>query len=225
MQKKIKVAYLLDNSNDWIKKYIKKFKYLKKSKKYNSKIFTNYRKIKNYDIVFVISYTKILKSSFLKKNKLTLVVHASNLPKGKGFSPIQWQILEKKNEINFCLLRAATKVDSGEIYEKDFISLDGTELYDKIRYFQAIATMKIIYRFLKKYPNVISIQQNGKSTFYRRRTKKDSILNINLPIKKLFNQMRIANNEKWPSFFIYKKKKYVIKIFEDNVQDRKKNHF
>ena len=67
MQKKIKVAYLLDNSNDWIKKYIKKFKYLKKSKKYNSKIFTNYRKIKNYDIVFVISYTKILKSSFLKK--------------------------------------------------------------------------------------------------------------------------------------------------------------
>ena len=225
MQKKIKVAYLLDNSNDWIKKYIKKFKYLKKSKKYNSKIFTNYRKIKNYDIVFVISYTKILKSSFLKKNKLTLVVHASNLPKGKGFSPIQWQILEKKNEINFCLLRAATKVDSGEIYEKDFISLDGTELYDKIRYFQAIATMKIIYRFLKKYPNVISIQQNGKSTFYRRRTKKDSILNINLPIKKLFNQMRIANNEKWPSFFIYKKKKYIIKIFEKNVQDRKKNHF
>ena len=225
MQKKIKVAYLLDNSNDWIKKYIKKFKYLKKSKKYNSKIFTNYRKIKNYDIVFVISYTKILKSSFLKKNKLTLVVHASNLPKGKGFSPIQWQILEKKNEINFCLLRAATKVDSGEIYEKDFISLDGTELYDKIRYFQAIATMKIIYRFLKKYPNVISIQQNGKSTFYRRRTKKDSILNINLPIKKLFNQMRIANNEKWPSFFIYKKKKYIIKIFEKNVQDRKKNNF
>ena len=110
-----------------------------------------------------------------------MVVHASNLPKGKGFSPIQWQILEKKNEINFCLLKAATKVDSGEIYEKDFISLDGTELYDKIRYFQAIATMKIIYRFLKKYPNVISIQQNGKSTFYRRRTKKDSILNINLP--------------------------------------------
>jgi len=225
MQKKIKVAYLLDNSNDWIKKYIKKFKLLKKSKKYNSKIFTNYRRIKNHDIVFVISYTKILKSSFLKKNKLTLVVHASNLPKGKGFSPIQWQILEKKNEINFCLLKAATKVDSGEIYEKDFISLDGTELYDKIRYFQAIATMKIIYRFLKKYPNVISIQQNGKSTFYRRRTKKDSILNINLPIKKLFNQMRIANNEKWPSFFIYKKKKYIIKIFEKNVQDRKKNNF
>ena len=131
----------------------------------------------------------------------------------------------KKNKINLCLFKAATKVDSGEIYEKDFILLDGTELYDKIRYFQAVATIKIIYRFLKKYPNVISIQQKGKSTFYRRRTKKDSILNINLPIKKLFNQMRIANNEKWPSFFIYKKKKYVIKIFEDNVQDRKKNHF
>jgi len=217
MKKKIKVAYLLDNSNNWIKKYIKKSKLLIKSQKYTFKIFTNFRKIKNHDIVFIISYTKILKHSFLKKNKLNLVIHASSLPRGKGFAPIQWQILKKKNKINFCLLKATEKVDGGEIYEKDFILLDGTELYDKIRYLQAMATIKIISRFLKKYPDVTSIQQKGRSTFYRRRTKKDSILNINLPIKKLFNQMRIANNEKWPLFFIYKKKKYIIKIFEKNV--------
>ena len=37
-------------------------------------------------------------------------------------------------------------------------------------------------------------------------------------IKKLFNQMRIANNEKWSLFFIYKKKKYIIKIFQKNAQ-------
>ena len=140
------------------------------------------------------------------------------MPRGKGFAPIQWQILKKKNKINFCLLKATEKVDSGEIYEKDFILLDGTELYDKIRYLQAMATIKIISRFLKKYPDVTSIQQKGRSTFYRRRTKKDSILNINLPIKKLFNQMRIANNEKWSLFFIYEKKKYIIKIFEKNAQ-------
>ena len=73
---------------------------------------------------------------------------------------------------------------------------------------------RIISRFLKKYPDVTSIQQKGRSTFYRRRTKKDSILNINLPIKKLFNQMRIANNDKWPSFFYFKNKKYIIKIFK-----------
>ena len=42
--------------------------------------------------------------------------------------------------------------------------------------------------------------------------------NSNDWIKKLFNQIRIANNEKWSLFFIYEKKEYIIKIFEKNAQ-------
>jgi len=216
MTKKIKVAYLLDNTNDWIKKYIKKSPLLKKNKKFYCKIFTNYKDIKNHDIVFILGYTKILGPIFLKKNRLNLVVHASDLPRGKGFSPIQWQILENKKRITFCLFKAEKKLDSGEIYEKHSLLLKGTELYDEIRYIQAQATIKIISSFLKKYPKLISRKQKGQSTFYRRRTPNDSKLNINRSIKRLFNQMRIANNQNWPSYFIYKKKKYIIKIFEAN---------
>ena len=216
MTKKIKVAYLLDNTNDWIKKYIKKSQLLNKSKKFYSKMFTNYKNIKNYDIVFVLGYTRILSPIFLKKNKLNLVVHASNLPRGKGFSPIQWQILKNKKRISFCLFKAEKKLDSGEIYEKHSLLFKGTELYDRIRYMQAKATIQIISSFLKKYPKLVSRKQKGQSTFYRRRTYKDSKLNINKSIKKLFNQMRIANNQDWPAYFIYRKKKYIIKIFEEN---------
>ena len=143
MTKKIKVAYLLDNTNDWIKKYIKKSQLLNKSKKFYSKMFTNYKNIKNYDIVFVLGYTRILSPIFLKKNKLNLVVHASNLPRGKGFSPIQWQILKNKKRISFCLFKAEKKLDSGEIYEKHSLLFKGTELYDRIRYMQAKATIQI----------------------------------------------------------------------------------
>ena len=216
MTKKIKVAYLLDNTNDWIKKYIKKSQLLNKSKKFYSKMFTNYKNIKNYDIVFVLGYTRILSPIFLEKNKLNLVVHASNLPRGKGFSPIQWQILKNKKRISFCLFKAEKKLDSGEIYEKHSLLFKGTELYDRIRYMQAKATIQIISSFLKKYPKLVSRKQKGQSTFYRRRTYKDSKLNINKSIKKLFNQMRIANNQDWPAYFIYRKKKYIIKIFEEN---------
>ena len=206
MTKKIKVAYLLDNTNDWIKKYIKKSQLLNKSKKFYSKMFTNYKNIKNYDIVFVLGYTRILSPIFLEKNKLNLVVHASNLPRGKGFSPIQWQILKNKKRISFCLFKAEKKLDSGEIYEKHSLLFKGTELYDRIRYMQAKATIQIISSFLKKYPKLVSRKQKGQSTFYRRRTYKDSKLNINKSIKKLFNQMRIANNQDWPAYFIYRKK-------------------
>ena len=67
MKKKIKVAYLIDNTNSWIKKYLKKSTLIKKNKKYSSKIFTNYGKIGNYEIVFILNHTKILKLNFLKK--------------------------------------------------------------------------------------------------------------------------------------------------------------
>ena len=120
MIKKVKIAFLLDLKNIWIKKYLTTSRLLK-NKKFNSKIFTDYKKIKNFDIVFILNYTKILDNSFLRKNNLNIVVHASNLPNGKGFSPMQWQILSNKNKIPICLFKAVSKVDAGEIYEKAFI--------------------------------------------------------------------------------------------------------
>nr|AAR37707.1 conserved hypothetical protein [uncultured marine bacterium 440] len=219
MKKKIKIAYLLDNTNNWILKNLKNSELLKKNNKYNSKIFINVKKIINYDLVFILNYTKILKPSFLRKNKLNLAIHSSDLPEGKGFAPIQWQILEGKNKIYTTLFEAVEKFDSGRIFEKDYILLKGTELYDEIRYHQAKLIIKIIKKFLNKYPNIKSKRQVGKSTFYRHRYKSDSKLNINFSIKKLFNQMRVANNEKWPSFFYFKKKKFIIKIFKANLKN------
>ena len=216
IKKKIRVVYLLDKTNNWILSYLKTSKLLNENNKYNSKIFTNYKKIINYDVVFILNCTKILKRNFLKKNKLSLVVHSSDLPKGKGFAPIQWQILEGKNKIYISLFEAVEKYDSGRIFEKDYVLLKGTELYDEIRYRQAKSTIKIIKKFLKKYPNIKSKKQVGKSTFYRRRYKIDSKLNINSSIKNLFNPLRIANNKKWPSFFYFKNKKFIIKIFKAN---------
>jgi len=98
--KKYKVTFLIDTSNNWIEKYLKKKNFgLKKEFKF--KFESNYKKIKNQDIVFILGYTKILKNNFLKKNKYNLVVHESNLPKGKGFAPVQWQILNKKKKYQF----------------------------------------------------------------------------------------------------------------------------
>ena len=215
MQKKIKVAFLIDNNNNWIEKYLKKSILIKKNKKFSSKIYSNYKQIKNNEIVFILNYTKILNSNFLKKNKLNLVLHASNLPKGRGFAPLQWQILKKKNKIIMTLFEAVKNVDSGKIFAKDQIKLNGTELYDEIRYIEAKIMIKMVKKFLKRYPKVSSKKQIGKPTYYKKRYPSDSELNINFSIKKLFNQMRIANNDEWPSFFYFKNKKFIIKIFKD----------
>ena len=58
-------------------------------------------------------------------------------------------------------------------------------------------------------------KQNGKSSFNKRRTKKDSEININKSIKSQFNLLRICDNNKYPAFFKYRNTKYVIKIYKE----------
>ncbi len=212
--RKYNVTFLIDKSNDWINKYLKKS--FLKNYKFNFKISKNFKKIKNQDIVFILNYTKILPKSFLIQNHLNLVVHASNLPKGKGFAPIQWQILNNKKNILLCLIEAVERVDSGSIIEKKSIKFKGYELNGEIRHIQGNETIKIIKKFLNKYPKFKRKKQSGKSTFFRKRKPEDSELNINKSLKKNFNLLRIVDNEKYPAFFYYKKKKYIIKIIKSN---------
>lgn len=216
---KKKICFLLDKNNDWLKTFCKKF--TNTNKKFNIKIYYNYSKIKNFDYVFVLGYTRILPNYFIQKNKLIMVIHESDLPKGKGNSPLQWQILKNKKYISVNLIKLSEKVDSGDIILKDKIILNGTELYDEIRWKQAKISFKLIARFLR-LKKIKFKKQIGKEFFYKKRTPKDSELNPKKSIEENFNLLRIANNNDWPAFFYFKKKKYILKIFKKKID---KNNF
>lgn len=207
-----KVSILLDPNNNWLDNYIYRETFLDEN--YIIDIFDDEKKISGYDLVFVLGYTKILKDEFLSKNRLVMVIHESNLPEGRGFSPIQWQILEGVKNIKVCLIEAKKIVDSGDILESEELNFEGTELYDEIRSAQAAVTIKLIIKFLKKYPNISRTPQKGTPTFYRKRNFSDSELDIKLSIEKNFPKLRIGNNEDWPSFFHLNGETYIIKIFK-----------
>ena len=209
-----KFALLFDRKNDWLRQYLSNDFNFRED--INVSNFYEEKEIKEFDVVFVLGFTRILKKDFLQANDLVLLVHESNLPLGKGFSPLQWQILEGKNKIVFSLLEASEEVDSGDIIEQMECNLDGTELYDEIRSKQAKLTFELISRFIRNYPNYKKKKQYGKSTYYRRRKITDSELDINLPIKDLFPLLRIVNNKDWPSFFRINGVKYIIKIYRED---------
>ena len=214
MKKKYKITFLLDRSNLWFEKQLKNFNF-KLDSKYIFKISKNHNNIKNQNIVFPLSYTKILPESFLQKNDLVLIAHPSKLPRDKGFAPLQYQVLENKNKFYISLIKAVKKVDAGQIYLQNSFILNGTELSDEIRNIQGLQFLKIIKDFLIKYPNIKSKKQNGKGNFNKRRFPKDSQLSINQTIKKQFNHLRINDNKLYPSFFFFKGQKYIIKIYKE----------
>ena len=209
-----KFAFLFDKKNDWLKQYIPENFNIRKD--IETSFFYDEKKIKEFDVVFVLGFTRILKKDFLIANNQVLIIHESKLPNGKGFSPLQWQILEGKDNIVFSLLEASEEFDSGDIIDQIELKLDGTELYDEIRFKQARLTFKLLERFMKNYPSFNKKEQIGKSTFYRRRNKADSELDINSTIKELFPLLRIVNNKDWPGFFRINGVEYIVKIYKRN---------
>lgn len=208
------VALLFDPDNDWLYQDISEARLFDAlGAKYRFCVYFDSAAVRGFDLVFVLGYTKVLRSDFLEANKLTLVVHESNLPRGKGFSPVQWQVLEGKNEIPVSLIEATPEVDAGDILEKCVMRLDGGELLPDIRCRQAEATLQLMERFLSKYPRISRTPQNGKASVYRRRTRQDDRLDVNRSLADQFNALRIVDNEKYPAYFAINGHTYTLKIY------------
>ena len=101
-------------------------------------------------------------------NALNLVIHESDLPEGRGFFPVQWQVLEGKNRIPVCMIECSKEVDSGDIIMRSEIILEGYELFDHIREKQGQATIGAIEELaLMDRPNVINTFEVAVDRFFQ----------------------------------------------------------
>ena len=186
------ITFLTDNVDSWIIPTIKDLTKFLRLKKHSVNHISNYKNINEGDILFILSCEKIIPEKYLKYNTYNVVIHPSKLPYGKGWSPIAWQILENKNKIYFTLFEAATEVDSGEIYFTDKIILTGLELNDDIKKIQGEVIIKMVKKFIEQCAQMKSFYQKGEESYFQKRTKKDSELNINKSIKEQFNLLRVV---------------------------------
>jgi methionyl-tRNA formyltransferase len=216
MNKVIKVGFLFDRTNDWISRELTGLKWL-------PEFITCYEYIESFelddvtgiDLLFILGYTKVLPTQFLGSNGLNLVVHESALPLGRGFSPVQWQVLEGVNEIPVNLIEAINQVDSGDIFGTTTMKLDGSELLPEIRIAQAGATKKLIISFLSIYPNVSKAPQSGNATYYHRRAREDDRLDPDKTIREQFKQLRVVDNDLYPAYFEINGIRYLLRITKD----------
>ncbi len=166
------------------------------------------------DLCFYLSYGRIVDNSTRARYKNNLVVHESDLPKGRGWSPMSWQILEGASCIPVTLLEAAEEVDAGPIYLQEWIQLEGHELSPEWRGFQSDSTLRLCRNFVVQYPAILEQgrQQERGSTFYPRRRPNDSELDPTKSIAQQFNLLRIVDNKGYPAFFEFAGKRLILQI-------------
>ncbi len=177
--------------------------------------------LKGGDVLVLLSWQSIVSREVLDRYRNTVVVHASDLPNGRGWSPMIWEIIEGRTEFTFSLLEAAEEVDSGTIYVQEKCSLSGTELVGELRDFQVRMTLSLCLKFLSCYPQSLSYgrAQVGDGTWYPRRGPEDSVLDPERTIADQFDLLRTVDNEAYPAFFEYRGERYLLKIEKDRRGD------
>lgn len=211
MAKKLKITILTDKTS-WMNKFNIDLKQKLVKLGHNVCFINSKDELRQGDVAFFLSCFEIIKEEKLLLNKNNIVVHASKLPEGKGWSPMSWQILEGKNKIPITLFEATEKVDAGDIYIQDEIYLNGTELIEEWQEILGNKIVEICLEYVKKRDSLAGKKQEGKESFYSKRTPNNSALDINKTIKEQFNLLRIVHNEHYPAYFEIHGQKYKLKI-------------
>ena len=155
------------------------------------------------EILFLVSYGRLVGPAIRHRFNKTLILHASDLPKGRGWSPHAWEILSGASRLTVSLIEAAEPVDSGPVWTKRHIDLDGTELYDEINAKLFSTELSLMDHALQIFGTVTPEPQNQttQSTWYRRRTPADSELDPHRSLAEQFDLLRVCDPQRFPAFF------------------------
>lgn len=214
-----KVDFLCSDENHPVMEYLIMWKD-QNLNNYEISIFKSSSDLKGGDFLFLISCNEIIRENITNLYKHSLVIHASDLPHGRGWSPLSWQILEGKEKIKLSLIEANQKVDTGKIWlQKDMI-FSNDMIFEEINKTLFESEIFLINQALKNYHDIEPNKQDKKDGLktYKKRNPEDSKLDINKDIKSQFNLIRIADPNRYPAFFIIHGRKYKLKLekYEDD---------
>ena len=171
------------------------------------------------DVAFLLGCVRVAPSRALQRNNFNLVVHESDLPKGRGFSPMTWQILEGHSSIQICLFNATREPDAGPVIYRDTIELRGDETYEEWRTLQGEKTVELCRRFLDDPVPPEGDTQSGESSFYPRRRPCDSRLDPDRTITEQFDLLRVADPDRYPAYFHHRGRRFTLILRPDDQID------
>jgi len=170
------------------------------------------------DILFLISCSEIINASDRAKYKACLVLHASDLPKGRGWSPHIWALIQGAESITLSMLEAEDKVDSGRIWRKVHFSVPKHALWDEINHLLFTAEVEMIDYVAQNNVLVAPHSQadTEQATYFPKRSPQDSQIDPSKSISEQFDLIRVCDPNRFPAFFEYLGNRYILKLEKSN---------
>lgn len=165
------------------------------------------------DLILWYGWSWIVEETFVNDYE-SIMLHPSPLPKYRGGSPIQNQIINGEEIGAVTLFKMNEGLDKGDIYQQLPMSLTGTldDIFRRISYLGFAATCNIIEGNYALIP-----QNESESTYFKRRTQKDSEITVEelqtKTSKYLYNKIRMLNDP-YPNAYIKTKEGGMLFLIE-----------
>lgn len=174
----------------------------------------NVSELEDGDILFLISCNQLISRKHRSKYAYVMVLHASDLPEGRGWSPHVWDILAGKEQLTLSLLSAEDGVDTGPIWAKLSFAVPRHALYNEINAILFQAELDLMDHGIEMVANNKGPvpQPTNNTSYHPRRIPEDSRLDPSLSLEELFDKIRVADPERFPAFFELHGKAYEISI-------------
>jgi len=195
------VQFIVASSKPWNKKiiqfYFKRkqfdYYYVSTPEKLNLKL----KEISNLRYIFFLHWNWIVPSEINRKYEC-VCFHMTDLPYGRGGSPLQNLILNKKKKTMVSAFKMTGGIDTGPIYVKKPLLLDGKaeEIYKRT----AEISCEIIHWIIKKKP--APKPQSGKAICFKRRRPEQSALPKTTSISNVHDFIRMLDAPTYPKAFI-----------------------
>lgn len=166
------------------------------------------------DILYLVSCSQLIGAEDRARYAHVMVLHASDLPEGRGWSPHVWDILAGKEELTLTLLTAEGGVDTGAIWAKRRFAVPRHALHDEINDLLFQAELDLMDRGIAMVASGENPtpQPEESGSYHPRRTPEDSRLDPTRPLADLFDQIRVADPDRFPAFFEMHGKTYDITL-------------
>lgn len=155
------------------------------------------------DILFLVSCAEIVRDVDRAPYRACLVLHASDVPRGRGWNPHIWDIIAGAEFVTLSLLEAADQVDSGRIWKKLRIDIPKHALWNEINAALFEAEIEMIAFAVENLDTVRPSEQDMsfEPTYHRRRNPSDSQIDPHKSIAEQFDRIRVCDPNRFPAFF------------------------
>lgn len=147
-----------------------------------------------------------------------VVFHMTDLPFGRGGSPLQNLIIRGVYETKISAIKVSAGMDTGPVYFKEPVNISEGSADEMLTKISQIVFEKMIPRFLEDNPT--PFEQQGDVVEFKRRTPEQSEIPDGLKQRQIYDYIRMLDGEGYPTAYrCYDKGKiyYTNARFEDGI--------